>query len=360
MSAPRFRHLALRPLVLTVSLLCCPSLWAVEHAPRVAGGRSVPVKGQVLSERTQPPGPTVSAAREVPAPADWQDLPPVESGPKTAPTPRLSKAEPAAVPAVVSTSTPAVEAPAVTPVKASAKTAGATATTATAVLKGGARAAGAAAHGVAKQGAGARTKTKVATEAGQGPQGRIRPAAKLAVAPSGKRASAQPSTQASTPAAKRQGSAQLPRGLAQGHGVAARAPKVAAKGGPKATPQVASNVVPKLAKSPAQQTAQPRTRQQAARQASKLATKRSSPQRAATQPAATQRMPQRVAQQVPQSTRKSPLRPVPASAQAKALPKRQGLAKAQVKASSHNPAKPRQAAARTALPSSRKHAMRQG
>jgi hypothetical protein len=46
-----------------------------EGSGRTASGRPAPIRGQVGVEAAQPPGQSVSSAREVPAPKDWQDLP---------------------------------------------------------------------------------------------------------------------------------------------------------------------------------------------------------------------------------------------------------------------------------------------
>jgi hypothetical protein len=46
-----------------------------EGSARTSSGRPAPIRGQVGVEAIQPPGQSVSSAREVPAPKDWQDLP---------------------------------------------------------------------------------------------------------------------------------------------------------------------------------------------------------------------------------------------------------------------------------------------
>ncbi len=46
-----------------------------EGSGRTSSGRPAPIRGQVGVEAAQPPGQSVSSAREVPAPKDWQDLP---------------------------------------------------------------------------------------------------------------------------------------------------------------------------------------------------------------------------------------------------------------------------------------------
>lgn len=51
--------------------------WAAHaEVARVAGPRAAPLHGHVQTERAQPPGQSVSSAREVAPPADWQDVPP--------------------------------------------------------------------------------------------------------------------------------------------------------------------------------------------------------------------------------------------------------------------------------------------
>ncbi len=46
-----------------------------EGFARTSSGRPAPIRGQVGVEAAQPPGQSVSSAREVPTPKDWQDLP---------------------------------------------------------------------------------------------------------------------------------------------------------------------------------------------------------------------------------------------------------------------------------------------
>ncbi len=111
---------AVRPCHRVPQALCALTLcWALAPASGWAqggpgnrpatAGRPAPVSGQVQVERAPTPGASLSAAREVPAPKDWQDLPPASTAPQAA-SREAQGVIPASATAGASVSSPATDA----------------------------------------------------------------------------------------------------------------------------------------------------------------------------------------------------------------------------------------------------------